>query len=139
MWMNQPVKTHAIVVFESNESARSCAKALDGARWPEETGRPLAVSHVSVDEARAIVRDAERAKREHTERVVASKNRVRRFSRDRDDGRDPVHSRVAEDRVARTTGLVRRVTATVYITRRVCVLPRLRVIVGAPDESIDSL
>ena len=85
VWMNQPVKTHAIVVFASNESARSCAKALDGARWPEETGRPLAVSHVSVDEARAIVRDAERAKREHTERVVASKNRVRRFSRDRDD------------------------------------------------------
>ena len=85
VWMNQPVKTHAIVVFESNESARSCAKALDGARWPEETGRPLAVSHVSVDEARAIVRDAERAKREHTERVVVSKNRVRRFSRDRDD------------------------------------------------------
>ena len=85
VWMNQPVKTHAIVVFASTESARSCAKALDGARWPEETGRPLAVSHVSVDEARAIVRDAERAKREHTERVVASKNRVRRFSRDRDD------------------------------------------------------
>ena len=40
--------------------------------------------------------------------------------------------------MARTTGLVRRVTATVYITRRVCVLLRLRVIVGAPDESIDS-
>ena len=85
VWMNQPVKTHAVVVFASVESALSCAKALDGAPWPEESGRRLAVSHVTVDEARAIVRDAERAKREHTERVVASKNRVRRFSRDRDD------------------------------------------------------
>ena len=63
VWMNQPVKTHAVVVFASVESALSCAKALDGAPWPEESGRRLAVSHVTVDEARAIVRDAERAMR----------------------------------------------------------------------------
>ena len=87
VWMNQPVKTHAVVVFASVESALSCAKALDGAPWPEESGRRLAVSHVTVDEARAIVRDAERAMREHAERVVAAKKdrAIRRAaSRDRD-------------------------------------------------------
>ena len=29
LWMNQPVKTHAVVVFAAVESAQLCAEALD--------------------------------------------------------------------------------------------------------------
>jgi len=117
LWMNQPVKTHAVVVYAAVESAQLCAEALDGARWPEESGRHLAVSSVSVDEARAIVEGGERAKREHAERVVAAKNqnRVRRSSRDGDDdffaggGRDGIRFTRAWPRIAwreRRTGRV---------------------------------
>ena len=71
--MNQPVKTHAIVVYADESSANECKAFLDERRWPEETGRALRVRYVSLTEAAETVRAAESAKREAEERVAKAR------------------------------------------------------------------
>ena len=73
VWMNQPVKTHAIVVYADESSANECKAFLDQRRWPEETGRALRVRYVSLTEAAETVRAAESAKREAEERVAKAR------------------------------------------------------------------
>jgi hypothetical protein len=73
VWMNQPVKTHAIVVYADDSSANECKAFLDQRRWPEETGRALRVRYVSLTEAAETVRAAESAKREAEERVAKAR------------------------------------------------------------------
>ena len=73
VWMNQPVKTHAIVVYADESSANECKAFLDERRWPEETGRALRVRYVSLTEAAETVRAAESAKREAEERVAKAR------------------------------------------------------------------
>ena len=73
VWMNQPVKTHAIVVYADDSSANECKAFLDDKRWPEETGRALRVRYVSLTEAAETVRAAESAKREAEERVAKAR------------------------------------------------------------------
>ena len=74
VWMNQPVKTHAIVVYAAESSANECKAFLDQRRWPEETGRALRVRYVSLTEAAETVRAAESAKREAEERVAKARS-----------------------------------------------------------------
>ena len=73
VWMNQPVKTHAVVVYADESSANECKAFLDDKRWPEETGRALRVRYVSLTEAAETVRAAESAKREAEERVAKAR------------------------------------------------------------------
>ena len=92
VWMNQPVKTHAIVVYADDSSAIECKAFLDDKRWPEETGRALRVRYVSVTEAAETVRAAESAKREAEERVAKARLERGNQQRGRASAVQPRHS-----------------------------------------------
>lgn len=92
VWMNQPVKTHAIVVYADESSANECKAFLDQRRWPEETGRALRVRYVSVTEAAETVRAAESAKREAEERVAKARSERGNQQRGRAGAVQPQHS-----------------------------------------------
>ena len=92
VWMNQPVKTHAVVVYADLSSANQCKAFLDQRRWPEETGRALRVRYVSVTEAAETVRAAESAKREAEERVAKARSERGNQQRGRAGAVQPQHS-----------------------------------------------
>ena len=96
VWMNQPVKTHAIVVYADESSANECKAFLDQRRWPEETGRALRVRYVSVTEAAETVRAAESAKREAEERVAKARLERGNQQRGRAGAVQPRHSQQRE-------------------------------------------
>jgi hypothetical protein len=92
VWMNQPVKTHAVVVYAAESSANECKAFLDDKRWPEETGRALRVRYVSLTEAAETVRAAECAKREAEERVAKARMERGNQQRGRAGSDRPQHS-----------------------------------------------
>ena len=97
VWMNQPVKTHAIVVYADDSSANECKAFLDQRRWPEETGRALRVRYVSLTEAAETVRAAESAKREAEERVAKARLERGNQQRGRAGTNGPQHSQQTSD------------------------------------------
>ena len=104
VWMNQPVKTHAIVVYADESSANECKAFLDDKRWPEETGRALRVRYVSLTEAAETVRAAENAKREAEEGVAKARLQRGNQQRGRAGAVRPRHSQQNQsDDVARWT------------------------------------
>ena len=104
VWMNQPVKTHAIVVYADESSANECKAFLDERRWPEETGRALRVRYVSLTEAAETVRAAESAKQEAEERVAKARLQRGNQQRGRAGAVRPRHSQQNQsDDVARWT------------------------------------